>query len=88
MCILRYIRVNITLTPEDLEHLDRLARQVGCSRSELIRDAVRAYRPEEAAAEARRPDPETVRQWLRTVRVRLPSDSAQIIRRLREGGRS
>lgn len=79
---MRYIRINITLPPEDLAQLDRLAREVGLSRSELIRDAVRAFRPADGGAR-RRTDPEEVRGWLRTVRLGLPAPAAEAVRRLR-----
>lgn len=79
-----HIRVNVTLAPEDLERLDRLAAETGRSRSELIREAVRAYRPA-AERPGARPDPATVLQWLDTVRVTLPADSTTLIRAMREG---
>lgn len=84
---MRHIRINITLTPGDLQRLDDLAARTGKSRSQLIRDAVRTYRPDPGPEAVEQPDRETLKQWLRTVRIRLPADSTEMIRAMREGRR-
>lgn len=80
---MKYIRVNITLEPEDIRRLELLERETGKSRSELIRDAVRAYRPPRRKAV----DRETALRLLDTVRIELPEDAVTMIRRMRDGAR-
>lgn len=86
MCALAFVRVNVTLADDDLAYLDDLAGRTGRSRSELIREAIRAYRPPvDGAAGKERPDRDTVRRWLETVRIELPADSTEMLRAMREG---
>lgn len=80
---MQYIRVNITLEPEDVERLKQLERETGKSRSELIREAVRAYRP----VTRKKTDRAEVLRLLDTVRVDLPADPVTMIRSMREGRR-
>lgn len=79
-----YVRVNVTLTPEDLDRLADLAAATGRTRSELIREAVRAYRPPSAPGTPA-PDPGRALELLRTTRVRLPMEAVSLIRAMREG---
>lgn len=78
-----YVRVNITLTPDDIEHLKKLEQATGKSRSELIREAVRAYRPTKKT----QIDRAEVMRLLDTVRVDFPVDPVTMIRDMREGKR-
>lgn len=78
-----YIRVNITLESEDIERLQQLERVTGKSRSELIRDAVRAYRPPQEY----KIDRAEILRLLETVRVDFPTDPVTMIRSMREGKR-
>jgi len=78
---MEYVRVNITLTPEDIRRLEELERETGKSRSELIREAIRAYRPPKQL----HVDKEELLHRLNTVRVQLPADAVTMIRRMREG---
>lgn len=91
MCILmcgrdgpvKCVRVNITLEPEDIQRLQELERETGKSRSELIREAIRAYRPSRRETVNR----EEALRLLETVRIELPEDAVTMIRRMREGAR-
>lgn len=80
---MEYIRVNITLTAEDIRRLEQLERETGKSRSEIIRDAVRAYRPPVQPCI----DRQEALRLLETVRVEFPEDPVTMIRRMREGAR-
>lgn len=81
---MEYVRVNITLEPEDLKRLELLERETGKSRSEIIREAIRAYRPV-----VRKPvDREEALRLLETARVELPVDSVTLVRSMREGKRT
>jgi len=79
----KYVRVNITLEPEDIQRLQELERETGKSRSELIREAIRAYRPSRRETVNR----EEALRLLETVRIELPEDAVTMIRRMREGAR-
>jgi hypothetical protein len=80
------VRVNVVLARSDLELLDRLAAATGKSRSALIREALRAYRP--APAPAPPAGREEALRLLETVRVRFPVDPVALIRGMREGRRA
>ena len=81
---MQFVRVNVTLEPGDLEHLDRLAAETGKSRSELIREAVRAYRPPAKTGISR----EEALHLLETVRVAFPVGPVDLVRSMREGRRA
>lgn len=80
---MEYVRVNITLEAEDIERLKLMEKETGKSRSELIREAVRAYRPVK-----RKPiDRAQALRLLDSVRVDFPADPVTMIRSMREGKR-
>ncbi|GEM_PF-5890289 len=81
---MEYVRVNITLTQEELRRLEEWERQTGKSRSELIREAIRAYRPPRSEPI----DRDKVLGLLERVRVELPADAVTMIRSMREGNRA
>ena len=84
----RMVRTQISLTADDLELLDAVARETGATRSELIRRAVRSHyakpdprrgrTPEERAANVRaaagvwRDRPFTTEQYLEAIRHGKP----------------
>lgn len=77
------VRVNVMLESKDIEYLRQLEASTGKSRSELIREAVRAYRP----TRPRTRDAEEVLRLLESVRIDLPEDPVTMIRSMREGRR-
>lgn len=81
---LEYIRVNVTLEPGDVEKLARLERETGKSRSELIREAVRSFRPQTKRTINR----EEALRLLETVHIDLPADPVTMIRSMRDGQRT
>lgn len=78
-----YVRVNVMLESRDIEYLRQLEASTGKSRSELIREAVRAYQP----PRPRLVDREEVLRLLDSVRIDLPEDPVKMIRQMREGRR-
>ncbi len=81
------VRVNVTLSPEDLSRVDALAARLGTSRSAVLREALRRFPDPTGQPPAPAPSTEEIMATVRRIAVKAGKwDGAGVVRAWREKG--